>query len=88
LTTPGAANKRFVVGHPVTFNQFADTLRNLPELDVSSRIGENNEGDSTLALPRFDTKDAEDVFHFEWTDLEKTVKDTAIGLLKVEASSS
>ncbi|KIX07715.1 uncharacterized protein Z518_02369 [Rhinocladiella mackenziei CBS 650.93] len=24
LTTPAAATKRFIVGHPMTFNQFAD----------------------------------------------------------------
>ncbi|KAL2419908.1 hypothetical protein ABEF95_008264 [Exophiala dermatitidis] len=85
LTTPGAANKRFVVGHPMLFNSFADALRDDPELHLASRIGENNDEESTLTLPRFETKEAEGVFRFKWTSLEKTARDTAIALLEVEA---
>ncbi|KIY02364.1 uncharacterized protein Z520_02502 [Fonsecaea multimorphosa CBS 102226] len=85
LTTPGAANKRFVVGHPIIFNQIADVLRKESVLNISDRIGEDNDDASALTLPRLDTKDADEVFQFQWTALEVTVRDTAAALLKVEA---
>lgn len=68
----------------MTFNQFADALRNDSALELSSRIGENNDEASTLTLPRFDTKNAEEVFKFKWTSLEETARATATALLKVE----
>ena len=67
------------------FNQFADALRKDAELNLPSRIGENNDDGSTLTLPRFNTKDAEEVFHFKWRSLQETARDTAASLLKVEA---
>ncbi|OAP64523.1 hypothetical protein AYL99_00495 [Fonsecaea erecta] len=85
LRNPGAANRRFVVGRPMIFNQIADTLRKQSMLDISDRIGEDNDEASNLALPRLDTKDADEVFQFEWTALEVTARDTAAALLKIEA---
>ncbi|OAL26636.1 hypothetical protein AYO20_09977 [Fonsecaea nubica] len=85
LTNPGAANKRFVVGHPMIFNQIADALRKESALNISDRIGEDNDEGSSLTLPRLDTRDVDEVFKFEWTALEVTVRDTAAALLKIEA---
>lgn len=84
LTTPGAANKRFVVGFPMMFNRFAEALRNVPEL--KSRIGENNDDDTTLAPARFDTSEADAVFQFKFRTLDETAKDIAANILKVEAA--
>ncbi|KIW34972.1 uncharacterized protein PV07_01701 [Cladophialophora immunda] len=84
LRNPRAANKRFVVGHPMIFNQIADALRKESALNISDRIGEDNDEASTLTLPRLDTKDVDEVFQYEWTPLEVTVRDTAAALLKIE----
>lgn len=85
LTTPGAANKRFVVGSSMFFNDFADALRKVPGLE--SRIGENNDDSSTLTAARFDTADAASVFQLKYRTLEETARDTAASILKVEAAA-
>jgi len=84
LTTPGAANKRFLVGHPVIFNTLADVLRKDAELNIADRIGDDNDEASTVTLPRLDVSEVEKVFGFEWTPLATTVRDTAKALLEVE----
>ncbi|EXJ70689.1 uncharacterized protein A1O5_05679 [Cladophialophora psammophila CBS 110553] len=85
LTNPNAANRRFVVGHAMIFNQIADALRKESALNISDRIGEDNDEASSLTLPRLDTKDVDEVFKFKWTPLDVTARDTAAALLKIEA---
>lgn len=84
LTTPGAANKRFVVGFPMMFNRFAEALRTVPEL--ASRIGENNDDDTALAPARFGTDEANEVFQFKYRSLQETAKDIAASIIKIEAA--
>jgi len=84
LTTPGAANKRFVVGHPVLFNEVAAALRADASLGIADRIGEDNDEASTLTLPRMDVSEVEEAFKYKWTPIEKTVRDTAASLLEIE----
>jgi len=66
------------------FNRFAEALRTVPEL--KSRIGENNDDDTTLAAARFGTAEADEVFQFKFRSLEETAKDVAASILKVEAA--
>ncbi|KIV96959.1 hypothetical protein PV10_00769 [Exophiala mesophila] len=82
LTTPAAANRRFVVGHTMFFNDFADALRKVPEF--ASRIGENNDDRSVLTPARFGTQEVDDVFHYKYRSLEETAVDTAKSILAVE----
>lgn len=84
LTTPGAANKRFVVGQPLIFNDLADALRKDSQLGVADKIGENNNEAETLTLPRLETSELEEVFGFKWTPMETTVRDVAASLLALE----
>lgn len=84
LTNPGAANKRFVVGFPMWFNDFADALR-----DGHSRVGANNDDPQTLAPARFYTHDADVAFEaFRYHSLRETAVDTAARILAVEAASA
>ena len=83
LTNPDAANKRFIVGHPVKFDQLAEALRKVPELE--GRIGKNNNED--IAEPKFDTSDAEKVFGIKWRALDQAMKDTAESFLRLEAKA-
>lgn len=87
LTTPGAANKRFVVGRAVLFNQVADALRKDTQLSLADKIGEDNDEAETLTLPRMDISEVEEVFGFNWTPLAETVTDVAASLLKVEGKA-
>lgn len=84
LTTPAAANKRFVVGFPMMFNRFAEALRTIPEL--KDRIGENNDDDASLTPARFGTAEGDEVFQFKYRSLQETAKDIAASILKVEAA--
>ena len=83
LTNPDAANKRFVVGHPLKFDQLADALRKVPELE--GKIGKNN--NEEMVMPRFDTSDAEKVFGIKWRGLDETMRDTARSLLALESKA-
>lgn len=83
LTNKEAANKRFVVGFAVKFDQLAGALRKVPGLE--GRIGKDSNED--IAMPRFDTSDAEKVFGIEWRTLDQTMKDTAGSLLALEGKA-
>ena len=83
LTNKEAANKRFVVGFPVRFDELADALRKVPALE--GRIGKNS--GEQIAVPKFDTSDAHSVFGIKWRTLDETMKDTAESLLKLEGKA-
>lgn len=82
LTNPAAANKRFVIGHPLSFDEIAEYLRKLPELE--ERIGENS--GIIPPVPRFDIEEAVEVFGdlARGRSKEQTFIDTAKQLLKLE----
>lgn len=82
MTTPEAANKRFVVGHNLLFNYFADVLRTIPGLE--DRVGENNDDGEKLTPARFATEEVDEVFHFKYRTLRQTAEDTVESLLKIE----
>ncbi|KIW11811.1 hypothetical protein PV08_09083 [Exophiala spinifera] len=87
LTNPKAANRRFIVGFPMFFNDFADALRaNIPEL--KGRVGENNDDSETLTPVRIDTHDADSVFDIKFRTLQETAVDTAARILKLEAAAT
>ncbi|ETI19921.1 hypothetical protein G647_08936 [Cladophialophora carrionii CBS 160.54] len=84
LTTPGAADKRFLVGRTMIFNHVADVLRNDAQLGLADRVGEDNDEASTLTLPRLDISEVEEVFKYKWTPLSETAQDAAASLLEIE----
>ena len=78
LTTPAAANKRFVVGRPILFNSLAQAMRDVPDKEVSVRVGTDNDETGTWTLPRFGTEEVEKVFgEVGWSmrPVEETVRD-------------
>ena len=81
---PGAANKRFVVGRPMIFNEVAEALRKDSQLGLAGKIGEDNDEAGTLTLPRIDISEVEEVFGYKWTPLEDTVRAVAASLLEIE----
>ncbi|KAJ5558391.1 hypothetical protein N7535_008598 [Penicillium sp. DV-2018c] len=82
LTNPAAADKRFVVGQPMLFDEIADHLRKLPEL--TGRVGQNN--GITDPVPRFGVDEAIEVFGDLGRGRPKgeTFIDTAKQLLELE----
>ena len=83
LTNKEAANKRFVIGFAVKFDQLADALRKVPGLE--ERIGKHTNED--IIMPKFDTSEAQKVFGIKWRTLDETMKDTAESLLALEGKA-
>lgn len=83
LTNKEAANKRFVIGFAVKFDQLANVLRKVPGLE--ERVGKDTSED--IVLPKFDTRDAEQVFGIKWRTLDETMEDTAESLLALEGKA-
>ncbi|KAJ5440239.1 uncharacterized protein N7458_011237 [Penicillium daleae] len=82
LITPAAANKRFVVGHAISFDEIADYLRKMPELE--GRIGRNS--GIVPTFPKFDIEAAIQAFPdlARGRPMEDTFTDTAKAILALE----
>lgn len=81
LTTKAAANKRFVVGHPFKFQDIAESLKKVPELQ--GRIAKDNDED---VFPiRLDTKEVEEALPIKYRTADQTFQDTAKYIMKLEA---
>jgi hypothetical protein len=81
LTTKAAANKRFVVGHPFKFQDIAESLKKMPELQ--GRIAKDNDED---VFPiRLDTKEVEEALPIKYRTADQTFQDTAKYIMKLEA---
>jgi hypothetical protein len=81
LTTKVAANKRFVVGHPFKFQDIAESLKKMPELQ--GRIAKDNDED---VFPiRLDTKEVEEALPIKYRTADQTFQDTAKYIMKLEA---
>jgi hypothetical protein len=81
LTTKAAANKRFVVGHPFKFQDIAESLKKMPELQ--GRIAKDNDED---VFPiRLDTKEVEEALLIQYRTADQTFQDTAKYIMKLEA---
>lgn len=74
LTSPGAQNKRFIVGHPVSFRTIVDHLRGVPELE--GRLPKDSNEETTY--PRLDTEPARRDFNIQY----RSAEDTFVGLAK------
>jgi nucleoside-diphosphate-sugar epimerase len=84
LTTPAAANKRFVVGRPMTYQELANVMKTIPE--VQGRVAKDN--DQIITLPRLETKPVEEALPIKYRTLEETVHDTVKALLTLEKKFS
>jgi hypothetical protein len=81
LTTKAAANKRFVVGHPLKFQDIAESLKKVPELE--GRVAKDNDED---VFPiRLDTKEVEEALPIKYRTADQTFQDTAKYIMKLEA---
>jgi hypothetical protein len=80
LTTKAAANKRFVVGHPFKFQDIADSLKKMPELE--GRIAKDS--DEVSEPIRLDTKPVEEALPIKYRTADQTFQDTAKYILKLE----
>jgi hypothetical protein len=81
LTTKAAANKRFVVGYPFKFQDIAESLKKMPELQ--GRIAKDNDED---VFPiRLDTKEVEEALPIKYRTADQTCQDTAKYIMKLEA---
>jgi hypothetical protein len=81
LTTKAAANKRFVVGHPFKFQDIAEALKKVPELQ--GRIAKDNDED--VYPIRLDTKEVEEALPIKYRTADQTFQDTAKYIMKLEA---
>ena len=80
LTTPAAANKRFVVGHPFKSQDIADALKKLPEF--KDRLPkDSNEPSRTI---RLDTGAVEKALPIKYKSPDETYQDTAKRLEELE----
>lgn len=69
LTNPSAANKRFVVGAPNTFDDLADAFRKIPR--IAAKVGRNNGEDIQTA--RMDRSEVDGVFKLKWRGIDDLV---------------
>jgi nucleoside-diphosphate-sugar epimerase len=74
LTSPAARNKRFIVGHPISFRTIVDTLRGVPELE--GRLPKDSNEEPTY--PRLDTEPARKALDMQY----RSAEDTFVGLAK------
>ena len=71
------------MGHPISFDQIAETLRGMPEL--AGRIPKNN--GEKITLPRMEVEPFVDALSFTYRTREQTFFDQARKLLQLEAES-
>jgi nucleoside-diphosphate-sugar epimerase len=79
LTTPAAANKRFLFGHPITYQEIADILKTVP--GVKDRLAKDSH--EKPPIPKLDMA-ATDVFGIKWRSKQQTFTDAAKGILEIE----
>jgi hypothetical protein len=83
VTNPAAANKRFVIGQPLSFQQIADVLKGIPAL--KERLAKDGDGEPNLVFPRMETESFEAAFHgWRYREKEETFFDQAARLLELE----
>lgn len=80
LTSPGARNKRFIVGIPISFRKIVETLRGLPELE--GRLPKDSTEEPTY--PKLDVEPARKAFNMEYRSAEDTFRDMARKILALE----
>jgi nucleoside-diphosphate-sugar epimerase len=82
LTTPAAANKRFLIGASHFSSTFAvDTLRSLPEL--AGRLPEDP-ADEEIRFMKLDVSELDQAFGIKYRTAQETFHDTAKKLLELE----
>jgi len=82
LTTPAAANKRFLIGNPHFSSTFAvETLKSLPE--VADRLP-TEPADEVIREIKLDVSETDAVFGIKYRSAEETFHDTARRLLELE----
>ncbi|KAF2497940.1 NAD(P)-binding protein [Lophium mytilinum] len=89
LTTPGAANKRFLVGGAeLTSTLIVETLRGLVEKgelpELKGRLPKNTGKDTDLSLARIGVKEGNDVLGLSFRSAEETFGDLAKKVLELE----
>ena len=80
LTAEKAANRRFLVGQPISFPDIANVLRGMPELE--GRVARDSGEDVTY--PRMKTEPFHEALSFSYRTKEETFFDTAKKILELE----
>jgi nucleoside-diphosphate-sugar epimerase len=94
LTTPGADNKRFLVGGmPLTFTAIVRAIKTLVEKgDLPKEAGEKlpkESGEETrAAVPKIEAKEGNETLALSFRSLEETVKDTVRKILEIKAKET
>lgn len=90
LTTPEAANKRFLIGgEPLTSSLIVNTLRTLSDKgvlpsDFKNRLPKDTGKDTDLSLPRIRAEEGNKVFKLNLRNAEETFGDLAKKVLELE----
>ena len=82
----GSENKRFVVGQAMSYRELSKILRESGVKGLAGRVKKENSEDDPVK-PRLDTKYLVEVFGkvgWKYTDIEKTVRDTAERMVEIE----
>ena len=80
LTTPAAANKRFVTGFPNSNQRMADILKGFPE--VRDRLAKDS--NEVVVPAKLDTRPVQEALPINYRSVEETLHDTARRILELE----
>jgi nucleoside-diphosphate-sugar epimerase len=94
LTTPGADNKRFLIGGmPLTFTAIVRIIQalvekgELPQEAAASLPKESGE-DARAVVPKIETKEGNETLGLSFRGLEETVRDTVGKILEIKAKGA
>lgn len=80
LTTPAAANRRFVLALPFMYQDMAEVMKAIPQL--KGRLAKDS--DEVPMIPKTDMENIDKVFDIKWRTKKETFGDTARALLELE----
>lgn len=81
LDNKAAANKRFVVGHSFKFQDIADSLKKMPELN--GKLAKDSDEDVTPI--RLDNTAVEKALPIKYRNADQTFQETAAYILELES---
>lgn len=82
LDTPEAANKQFIAGHVMIFDDIVQTLETLPEL--KGKLPKLNH--ESVPPLRLETEPGDKILHVKYRTKEQTFIDTAKKILELGAA--
>lgn len=80
LTTPAAANRRFIMAHSFKYQDIADVLKENPQL--KGRLAKDS--DEVPPIPKVDMETTDKALEIKWRTSRETFGDTAKTILDLE----